>query len=186
MRDAHNRKPRPPLDPAKLNELALSYVGRFATTRAKLRIYLNRKVRERGWDGAGRADIDGLAERFAAQGYIDDQAYALAKAQSLTGRGFGLRRVEQTLRIAGVDEADAGPARQHARQDKVEAALRFAQRRRLGPFSSQPVDRPAQERAIAAMLRAGHDFGLSRNIVEIPPGEPVDHVALAEHHGYSD
>jgi regulatory protein len=182
MPDARKRRPRPPLDQARLNELALAYVGRFATTRAKLRIYLKRKVHERGWEGAGNADVEALAQRFADQGYVDDEAYALAKSRSMTSRGYGLRRVEQSLRAAGVIEDDAGPAREYANEDKVEAALRFAERRRLGPFSSEVADRPGKERAIATMIRAGHDFGLSRKILDIPPGEPVDRVALTEEH----
>ena len=185
MRDARNRRPRPPLDPARLNELALSYVGRFATTRAKLRSYLQRKVRERGWEGAA-PDFDSMAERFAELGYIDDEAYALSKSRSLTSRGYGLRRVEQSLRVAGVEEADAAPARRYAEEDRVEAALRFAERRRLGPFASEPLDRPGREKAIATMIRAGHPFSLARKILELPHGEAVDRLALAEEHGYSD
>ena len=74
--------------PARLNELALAYVGRFATTRAKLRDYLQRKVRERGWDGAAAPDSrHGRALR--RDGYVDDEAYALSKSRSLTGRGYG-------------------------------------------------------------------------------------------------
>ena len=42
-----------PLDEQGLNGLALRYVERFATTRAKLRAYLDRKLRERGWAEAG-------------------------------------------------------------------------------------------------------------------------------------
>jgi regulatory protein len=186
MRDARQRKPRPPLNAAKLRELALGYVGRFATTRAKLRDYLRRKVRERGWEGSLDPDIDGLAETFARQGYVDDEAFALAKSRSLTTRGYGLRRVEHALRAAGVEEVDAGAAHQLAREDKVEAALRFAERRRLGPFASQAADREARARAIATMIRAGHGFGLARLILELPPGQPVDRLALAEQHGYSD
>ena len=185
MRDARTRTPRPPLDPARLNELALAYVGRFATTRAKLRSYLQRKVRERGWDGAA-PDFDSLAERFAELGYIDDEAYALSKARSLTSRGYGARRVDQSLRIAGVEEGDAGAARRHAEEDQVDAALRFAERRRLGPFAGEPPDRPAREKAIAAMIRAGHPFALARKILTLPHGEPVDRAALAEEHGCGD
>jgi regulatory protein len=185
MRDARNRKPRPPLNPARLNELALHYVGRFATTRAKLRTYLQRKVRERGWEGAA-PDLDGMAERFAELGYIDDKAYALSKSRSLTGRGYGLRRVEQSLHAAGVEEADAGAARQYAQEDRVEAALRFAERRRLGPFASEPPDRPGREKAIATMIRAGHAFSLARIIVGLPHGAPIDRLALVDEHGYSD
>ncbi len=186
MGDPRNRKPRPPLDPARLNELALSYVGRFATTRAKLRSYLQRKVRERGWDGAAAPDFDAMAERFAELGYIDDKAYALSKSRSLTSRGYGLRRVEQSLRVAGVDEADAGPARRYAEEDRVEAALRFAERRRLGPFATEPLDWPGREKAIATMIRAGHPFSLARKILDLPHGQAVDRLALAEEQSYSD
>jgi regulatory protein len=178
MRSSTKRKPRPPLNRDRLNELALAYVGRFATTRSKLRSYLNRKVRERGWDGEPAADVDALAERFAAQGYVDDAAYALSKSRSLTGRGYGARRVEQSLRIAGVEEADATPAREHARLDSVTSALRFAERRRLGPFASEPADRKSHERALAAMIRAGHGFALARAILDLPPGAEIDPAEL--------
>ena len=174
------RKPRPPLNREKLNELALAYVGRFATTRSKLRTYLGRKVRERGWDDDPAPDFEAIAERFAAQGYVDDAAYALSKSRSLTGRGFGIRRVDQSLRTAGVEEEDAAPARDQARADCVEAALRFAQRRRLGPFAAQPADRKARERALAAMIRAGHGFGISRAIVDLPPGADINLVELGD------
>jgi regulatory protein len=183
MRLAKQRKPRPPLNGAKLNELALAYVGRFATTRAKLRSYLKRKVRERGWDGGPAADIDGLAERFAAQGYVDDAAFALSKSRSLTGRGYGVRRVDQALRVAGVEDEDALSALHAARTDSVEAALRFAERRRLGPFASEATDRKGRERALAAMIRAGHSFDLARAILALPPGTEVDAADLSENSG---
>ena len=148
MRHDRQRRPRPPLSAEKLHELALAYVGRFATTRAKLRTYLSRKVRERGWDDGPAPDFEAIAERFAAQGYVDDAAFALSKSRSLTGRGYGMRRVDQSLRTAGVEEQDAAPAREHAKADRVEAALHFAERRRLGPFA-QRNPRPQGPRARA-------------------------------------
>ena len=177
------RKPRPPLNREKLNELALAYVGRFATTRSKLRTYLGRKVRERGWDDDPAPDFEAIAERFATQGYVDDAAYALSKSRSLTSRGYGLRRVEQSLHAAGVGEADAAPARDHAQHDRVEAALRFAERRRLGPFASEPADRKGRERALATMIRAGHGFGLARAIVDLRPGAEINLLELADNSG---
>ena len=185
MRATTSRKPRPPLDPEKLNELALSYVGRFGTTRAKLRSYLARKLRERGWDGSAGPDLETIAERFAASGYVDDAAYALAKSRALTGRGYGIRRVEQSLRTAGVEDEDAAPARDLAHDGSVEAALRFAERRRLGPFATQELDPKARERALAAMIRAGHRFGLARAIIDIAPGGRVDAEQLADAAGRS-
>lgn len=169
------RRARPPLDEAKLHELALTYVGRFATTRAKLRSYLARKIRERGWEGPREPDLEALATRFSDQGYVDDMAYALSKSQALAGRGYGKRRLLQTLRIAGVDEADSETARDHADREAVAAALRFAERRRLGPFANAPVRDPKQrEKALAAMVRAGHSFTLTREIVRLEPGAEID------------
>lgn len=182
MRRSTQRKPRPPLDGDKLNELALTYVGRFATTRAKLRSYLSRKIRERGWAGPP-ADVEAIAERCAALGYVDDAAYALSKSRSMTGRGYGERRVEQSLRIAGVEEPDALAAREHAHSAAVEAAVRFAERRRLGPFASESPDRKGRERALATMIRAGHGFSLARAIIDLPPGARINKGDLSENIG---
>ena len=66
-----------PLDEPRLNELAVRYVGRFATTRAKLRSYLQRKIRERGWAEAPLPDLELITDRFAELGYIDDAGFAL-------------------------------------------------------------------------------------------------------------
>ena len=174
------RRSPSPLNEQKLSELALRYVGRFATTRAKLRAYLQRKVHERGWEGALPPDPESLANRFAEQGYIDDAGYALAKSRALTGRGYGTRRVDQALRIAGIEEDDGLAARELARDEAVESALRFAERRRIGPFAAKWLDDPRdRQKAIAAMVRAGHSFSLSNTIVLLRPGAPIDREELA-------
>jgi regulatory protein len=173
---APHRPPRAPvpLDARRLQELALRYVGKYATTRAKLRQYLTRKIRERGWAGAGEPEIDRLADRFAEIGYVDDAAYALAKSRSLTARGFGKRRLVDQLRHAGVDEADRTEANAHADDEAVGAALRLAQRRRIGPFANEPADPQLRQKWIAAMVRAGHGFALAKVITGMRPGQEID------------
>ena len=185
---AHSRGRRvtAPLDQAKLQELALRYVGKYATTRAKLRSYLSRKVRERGWSGEREADLEALANRFAELGYIDDKAYALAQSRSLTARGYGKRRVADKLRMAGVEGPDGEAAALHAERDAAAAALRFAERRRIGPYASSAADRPQREKWIAAMVRAGHDFALARAIGTLEPGASIDLDELNERAGISE
>ena len=174
------RRPKPLLTAAKLDELALHYVGRFATSRAKLVDYLRRKLRERGWEGDEMPDLVAIAERLADYGYIDDASFAVAKARSLGARGYGARRVGQALHAAGIDQDDGGEARALAHDERVDAALKMAKRRRVGPYATAPLDPPQREKAIAAMLRAGHGFALSRAIVELPPGYSIDPVFLGE------
>ena len=183
MTSARARRPRPPLDDKRLEELALRYVGRYATTRGKLRAYLSRKLRERGWAEPREPDLAGRADQFAELGYIDDAAYALGKSQALAARGYGKRRMVEKLRLAGVDEEDGRAARDHADAEAVAAALRFAERRRIGPFAAQRGDPRARDKAMAAMVRAGHGFGISRAIASMEPGAPVDAEELRERAG---
>lgn len=179
-RSQQQRRVPPPVDQARLQELALRYVGKYATTRAKLSAYLNRKIRQRGWEGERAADICGLADRFAELGYVDDAAYALGQSRSLSSRGYGKRRLADKLRLAGVSEADSGEARRHADAEAVRAVVRLAQRRRFGPFAITEADRVQREKWVAAMIRAGHGFGLARAIAALPIGADVDEDQLRE------
>ena len=160
-----------PLDRTRLNDLALHYVARFATSTGKLRAYLQRKLRERGWDGEGQPDIDALVERFAEKGYVDDEAFARAKASGLLSRGYGARRVEETLRAAGIAEEVRGEAAPEEREAR-EAVVALAKRRRFGPFARPPRGETAdethkrREKQLAAILRAGHSFGHARYVMD--------------------
>jgi regulatory protein len=159
------RRIPPPLDARRLEELALAYVARFATTRAKLESYLARKVRERGWDGEAPPALAALSERFESAGYIDDEAYARAKSGSLMRRGYGMRRVGQALGAAGVEEA----VRERVSPGETErraAALVMVRRKRYGPFASEPAERAQREKQIAAMLRAGHAMDHVRALLD--------------------
>jgi len=165
---------RPPLNSDSLRELALTYVGRFATSRAKLITYLERKLRERGWEADDPADTAALADRFVALGYIDDAGFAAAKGAALTRRGYGVRRIDAALREAGIGDADRVDAQEQARSDSWSAAERFARRKRIGPFGSEPCPPDRRERMIAAFLRAGHDMATARRWVDASPGQPPD------------
>jgi regulatory protein len=160
-----------PLDRRKLDDLALFYVGRFATTRARLAAYLQRKLRERGWADDTPPDIEGLVERLAEHRYIDDAAWAEAKARSMGRRGLGGRRVRMAMQLAGVTEPDREGGEAVIADERTAAAWRFAQRKRLGPFAATPLtDRTQRQKAFASFARAGHDGDLTRRILDLPPG----------------
>ncbi len=165
------KKPRPPLDEEALERTALFYVGRYATTRAKLAAYLARKVRERGWAGEGAPPIGRLVERLSGLGYVDDRAFATARAASLHLRGYGARRIVGALHAAGIEESDTAEAREQARAGALDAALRFAERRRIGPYAAETPDRRMRDKAFAAMARAGHPMDVIRRVLDLEPGE---------------
>ena len=167
------KRPRKPLDSARLNALALSYVARFSTSSAKLQTYLQRKLRERGWEDEAQPDLAAIGAKYVKLGYIDDEAYARSKAGGLLNRGYGPRRVSQALYAAGIDEEirdDVAPDETRKR----EAAWTLARKRRFGPFYQGELLPDRREKQIAAMLRAGHGFNHVRKVMDASCPEAIE------------
>jgi regulatory protein len=163
FRNRQTRRPAKPLDPARLEEMALAYVARFSTSAAKFERYLTRKLREKGWEGEGEPPVAETVARYVELGYIDDESYARMKSGSLLRRGYGARRVNQALGQAGIAEelrAEVAPRQVAAR----EAAATYGRRRRFGPYGV--ADPATREKQLAAMVRAGHGFDAARALVD--------------------
>ncbi len=172
MRNGSNaKKPAPPLNDERLRGLALHYVGKYATTQAKLAGYLTRKIRERGWDGERRTDVAALVEQFAELGYINDAQFAEARSRSFVRRGYGERRLNEDLHASGIGEADAAPAKDHMTESTFTAAENFARRKRIGPFANEAAMPEKRQKQLQAFLRAGHGFALARLFVDASPGD---------------
>jgi SOS response regulatory protein OraA/RecX len=140
------RIPRP-LTAARLEELALAYVARFATSAAKLEDYLRRKLRERGWEGEDEAPVAALVARYVEAGFVDDLAYARAKSGSLLRRGYGQRRIGQALNAAGIAEDVREEVRPDAAAER-RAALAMAQNASSGRSDRRRlIVRPAKSRS---------------------------------------
>ena len=165
------RRPRPALDDDSLRELALRYVGRFATSRAKLQAYLQRKLQERGWVGEVPPDVERLVERLSELRYVDDSGYAVMKSASLSRRGYGARRVAERLRADGISDLDRALADIQTQGEAWAAADRFARRKRIGPYAQERPDPRQREKWIAAFLRAGHSAATARRWTDAAPGE---------------
>jgi len=180
-RPRRERRPPKPLDARALEDMALAYVAKFATSAGKLSAYLRRKLRERGWASgdaeligaeavaAGEAAAAALCARFVELGYVDDAGFARMRADSLHRRGMGARRVEADLNAAGI----AAPLRQSVQggEDVARAAvLAFARRRRFGPYARDGGaavrgDPALRHKQMAAFIRAGHGPGESRGLL---------------------
>lgn len=170
-----------PLGAAKLDELALAYVARFATSRAKLTRYLSRKIRESEWTDEVDAmtACESIADRMERLRYLDDRQYAAMRAGAMTRRGLGVRRVKAQLYVDGIAEQDSGEAIAAAERAALAAAVGFARRRRFGPFAVRASDDPKlSERQVAAFLRAGHSLALARLILAVAPGDEDALAAL--------
>jgi regulatory protein len=151
----------PPLDRALLEEWALAYLARYASSAANLRRVLQRRARRRPGregDAIAAADtlIDSLVMRYCATGLVDDAAYAAAQARRRLARGHSVRRIAAGLASKGIAAAAAaaavGALIAAGGDPELAGACAFARRRRLGPFRRAPAERG---RELAAFARAG-------------------------------
>lgn len=164
----------------RLENKALSYLGRYSSSEANLRQIL---IRFGKWKCLPKdADddtehqflhqldrqIDALVLRYRDLGYINDTSYALSRARHLRQKGRSRRHISQHLHSKGINattitltmtEDELG-----SDQAEHDAAKRYARRRRLGVYASaKATTKPDwQNRHLASMIRAGFGFQIAR------------------------
>ena len=169
----HPRKLRR-LTPADLKGAALDYLDRFAASKARLRQVMARKIRNsaraHGDDPAPLlAALDETIQWLEGRGFISDQAFAEARARTLAARGTSRAHIIANLAAKGVG-ADAARAAvdQLAHEDEepeLDAAWRYARRRRLGPYRGE-ARAACRDKDIAAMARAGFAGRIARQVID--------------------
>jgi regulatory protein len=180
------------IDAALLEEWALSYLGRYASTAENLRQVLRRRVRRRlavegsaDREGSTVAEklIDALVARYRETGLVNDAAYAAGRARRGVARGRSLRQISAGLAAKGVGAADAAAAiatlRNETANPELAAACAFARRRRLGPFrtDSHPRERSAE---LAAFAHAGFTRRTAEALLACPDEAAVQALLASD------
>ena len=172
----------PAVTPAALETAALRYLERYASSVANLRRVLMRRIERAARAGAidreeGRARVAALVERLRERRLVDDNTYADGRARSLSRQGRSRAAIARRLAAKGV-ESDAVEAAlaalAEAGETDLHAALRFAKRRRLGPFRAAKERALRRERDLAALGRAGFSYEVARAVVDAPSADTVD------------
>jgi regulatory protein len=173
------RPPRPrrgpkPVTPAHLENIALYYLERFATSSANLRRVLMRKVARsataHGTDAQeGERLVDEIIARYLGAGLLDDRAYAAQKVLSLRRRGASTYGIRGKLAVKGVDAEliaqTLGRLDQETSASELSAACALVRRRRLGPYRAAATRPAFRRRDLAILARAGFGFELARRVI---------------------
>jgi regulatory protein len=177
------RRPPRRVTPDHLENVALHYLQRFASSSANLRRVLmarvERSARAHGTDREeGARWVDALIERYLRSGLLDDRAYAEARAASLHRRGASARTIRQKLAAKGIDRDRAAAAVAAVDADipgdmDLAAATALARRRRLGPFRRENREAHRQ-RDLAALGRAGFDCETARRVVDAADPDAIE------------
>ena len=178
------------MTPDRLERAAYHYLERYATSTSGFHRVMERKIRrtnenfspltseQQGW-------IDALTEKCLRLQLLDDRLYADQKARTLSLQGKPMRTIKQWLSARGVDPDTIDQALQALADDHgdsqtadMKAALRFARRRRFGPWRRDDGDKKKRDKEIAAFMRAGFGWQQTMAVLEAESVETA--LALAE------
>jgi regulatory protein len=156
-----------------MRRAAVDYLSKHSSSTANLRAVLERKARRRIEDPeADIASLVGPAVQFCVeQGFVDDVAYAETKVAAAARKGVSSRKVAMQLRSKGVDAEHVADALREV--DDLAAAVRFARKRRVGPWRT--TDEPDRDRELGKLARQGFDEGTCRRVflMELTEAEDV-------------
>ena len=189
--DRMSRSPRrgpTPVTPAHLENVALHYLERFASSSGNLRRVLMRRVARsaemHGTDAReGERVVDDLVARYLRAGLLDDRAYAAQQAASLRRRGgsrhvirgkLALKRVESALIDETLDALDNEVG------GDLAAACALLRRRRLGPYRPAAARALFRQKDLAALARAGFSLALAQRVLGARDADALDALARGE------
>ncbi|HCP45230.1 MAG TPA: hypothetical protein DIU15_04270 [Deltaproteobacteria bacterium] len=189
-RRTRTRRPPKRITEPYLERSAVHYLRRYPAPSAHLHQVLMRRVRRSvAYHGGDLAEEEAKVRKVVAElcdrGLLDDAFFARARAEELHRRGSSQRAIRSKLTAKGLSRDlvdDALAALQESTTDpELVAAIRYATRRRLGPFAaSSDVEqrRSRRQKDLAAMARAGFAFGVCCRVLDAPDPESVE--ALVE------
>lgn len=176
--DNTSRKRRIPKKATKshLENVALHYLERFASSSENLRNVLLRRVRRsayyHGTDTEEGAEwVDEIVNRFIETGLLDDRIYTEGRVRSLHARGNSRKTIHMKLRAKGIpailiDDALESLDKEESFDLDLAAAQKLAKRRRLGPYRDRQHREERKEKDMAALARAGFSYHIARQVIE--------------------
>ena len=183
-------KPRKKKVPRKVSRSSLMnaavyYLQRFAASREGVRRVLATKVRRSlayhgGDQEEAAAWVEEVLDTLQKQGFLDDAAFAEARARSLAARGTAGRAIRMKLAQKGVDKDIIDDALASLAEEvgyrtgqgddanpDLTAAVAYARRRRLGPYRLDPDARAERrEKDVAALARQGFSPDIALKVVD--------------------
>jgi regulatory protein len=155
-----------PLTQKSLENAALFYLERYASSAANLRRVLMRRVTKSAEEdkSVGKRMVEELVARYLVSGLIDDRTYATQRAASLHRRGTSKAGIRGKLAQKGVEAQEIAAALDTLGEagGELAAVAALIRRRRLGPYRAPGLRAEHRQRDLAVLARAGFGLALAR------------------------
>lgn len=186
-----NKRPPRKISARYLENAALYYLQRYATSVDNLRRVLTRKVNRSCTFHDVPPDefypqIESLLARYIQSGLLNDQGYASARVASLRRQGKSRQAIFSKLQTKGLGKDAIAAALAALDQDAGEntdlemvAAVKLARKRKLGRFNPSPetdplLRRKETQREMGIMARGGFSFDVARQALDAALDDDAD------------
>ena len=171
-----DKKPPKKISRTYLENAALYYLQRYATSAENLKRVMMRKVKKScAFHQLPVEDfaplVDELVTRYISSGLIDDTVFARARVTSLRRQGLSKQAIMARLQAKGLSKSQIEAALRLVDEDQEDpemtAARACARRKKLGPWRKTPLTDPkSRQKELATMGRAGFSYEIARRALE--------------------
>jgi regulatory protein len=181
------RTPKVPrkITPRYLENAALYYLQRYATSSGNLRTVLKRKIQRsclhhKTDPSEFDAFLETLIGRYISSGLLNDKVYAEGRVNSLRRQGLSAQAIRAKLKLKGLPAAEIDAAltvideSNEAEDSELAAALALTKRKKIGRYRKAPLKDPKDgQKEMAALGRAGFSYDVARRALDWKEDEDV-------------
>jgi len=158
-----------------LKDLAYSYLEKYSPSKQQLKVYLLKKYLTKIKGTKSKKEvtsiIDEIIFNLEKNRILNDEMYSDSKARMFLRRGYSLNKINQSLRIKGIDGKFIKQSLDKIKEDEIEpdfvSALKLCKKRRIGPLRPGANRELFYKKDMGILARGGFSFDLSKRILDL-------------------
>ncbi len=158
-----------------LKDLAFGYIEKYSPSKQQLKVFLLKKylTKIKGLQSKKEVSsiIDEIILNLEKNKLINDELYSDSKARMFLRRGYSLNKINQSLKIKGIDDKYIKQSIDKIKEDKIEpdfvSALKLCKRRRIGPVRPEANREIFYKKDMGILARGGFSFELSKRVLNL-------------------
>ena len=178
MNPTSNKKDFDELSTA-LKDLAYSYIEKYSPSKQQLKVYLMKKVLIKFKTTKSKKEISELIDNVLVSleqnKFLNDELYSDSKSRTLLRRGYSLNKINQSLRMKGIDQKFIKQSIEKIKNKEIEpdfvSALKLCKRRRIGACREEANRVLFYKKDISILARSGFSYETSKKVLDIPKTE---------------
>ena len=178
MNPTSNKKDFDELSTA-LKDMAYSYIEKYSPSKQQLKVYLMKKVLIKFKTTKSKKEIseliDSVLVSLEQNKFLNDELYSDSKSRTLLKRGYSLNKINQSLRMKGIDQKFIKQSIEKIKNKEIEpdfvSALKLCKRRRIGPLRPEENRELFYKKDMGILARGGFSFDLSKRVLDLDAEE---------------